>query len=283
MTGEEVYIRGLLEMSTGEKKTSISERLGRHSSDQSRAMAYFVNHIYNNFKHLVQNNLLWWYKNGYMEMSAAAIEEKIGFRGDRRYALFIDCNCLETSRPGGGPRDEGANSIRWSKDVQRSFYNGWKSIHGLKHQTVDNAFGFTVDMYGPTSLRRNDLTLYRLSDINDRVREMGQNQYHVFGDSAYKGDSNVSSYDDNFVDSRLMKSVRISIEWNYMVTLSLFVFISLKRKLKVFGTAAVSRIYTVATLLKNFYSCLYGNMTMNYFNLTLHDDFLEKYINGVDN
>jgi hypothetical protein len=73
--------------------------------------------------------------------------------------FFIDCNCLETDRPGGGPREAGVNSARWDPLIQRAFYNGWKSMHGLKHQTVDNAFGFTVDMYGPTSLRRNDLAL----------------------------------------------------------------------------------------------------------------------------
>eukprot|EP00595_Chromulina_sp_UTEXLB2642_P000132 CAMPEP_0196762352 /NCGR_PEP_ID=MMETSP1095-20130614/1764_1 /TAXON_ID=96789 ORGANISM="Chromulina nebulosa, Strain UTEXLB2642" /NCGR_SAMPLE_ID=MMETSP1095 /ASSEMBLY_ACC=CAM_ASM_000446 /LENGTH=86 /DNA_ID=CAMNT_0042113021 /DNA_START=319 /DNA_END=579 /DNA_ORIENTATION=- len=62
------------------------------------------------------------------------------------FALFIDCNCLETSVPGGGPAELGANAARWEPDVQRSFYNGWKSIHGLKHQTVDCAMGLTVDI-----------------------------------------------------------------------------------------------------------------------------------------
>ena len=81
---------------------------------------------------------------------------------------FIDCNCLPTTVTGGGPTEGGANAIRWDDDIQRAFYNGWKSIHGLKHQTVDNAYGFTEDMFGPTSLRRNDLTLLRDSLINNR-------------------------------------------------------------------------------------------------------------------
>ena len=50
-------------------------------------------------------------------------------------------------------------------------YNGWKSIHGLKHQTVDIAHGLTIDLHGPMSLRRNDLTLLRESDIVNRLRE----------------------------------------------------------------------------------------------------------------
>jgi hypothetical protein len=67
-------------------------------------------------------------------------------------AHFIDCNCLPTSVVGGGPAEEGANAMRWDDLVQRAFYNGWKSIHGLKHQSVENAFGFAVDLYGLTSL-----------------------------------------------------------------------------------------------------------------------------------
>ena len=42
-------------------------------------------------------------------------------------------------------------------------------MHGLKHQTIDSAHGMTVDIYEPTSLSRNDITLVRDSKINDRV------------------------------------------------------------------------------------------------------------------
>ena len=59
--------------------------------------------------------------------------------------------------------------MRWNTEIHEAFYNGWKSLNGLKHQTVNNAGGFTEDMYGPTSLRRNDLILLRDSNINDRI------------------------------------------------------------------------------------------------------------------
>ena len=77
-----------------------------------------------------------------------------------------------------------------------------------------------------------------------------------------------------------MKSVRISIEWNYGTTASLFTLIAMKGKFKMYETAGVARIYIVATLLKNFHACLYGNQTMNYFNVVLQEDFLECYISG---
>ena len=278
MSGEEVFMRGLYELCTGAKKTLVSEVFGRHPSDQCRAFNYFISHIYNNFHHLVTDNLQWWFDNGLMERSAAAIEEKLGARYADRFAAFIDCNCLRTDRPGGGPQEDGPGAQRWNNDIQRAFYNGWKSIHGLKHQTVDNALGFTIDVFGPVPLRGNDMSLFRESNINQRMAEFGE--YKIFGDSAYRGGnhSHCSSYGQDAGFNSQMKSVRISIEWNYMITVSLFPYISMEHKFKVYESAGVARIYIVAILLKNFHACLYGNQTMNYFNIILPDNFLQAYI-----
>jgi hypothetical protein len=80
-----------------------------------------------------------------MERSAVAIEEKLGVKFENRFVGYIDCNCLETNRPAGGLCESGANSTRWDEEVQRAFYNGWKTSHGLKHQTLDNAsFSMTI-------------------------------------------------------------------------------------------------------------------------------------------
>lgn len=104
---------------------------------------------------------------------------------------FIDCNCLPCSVVGGGPAEEGANAMRWTDEIQRAFYNGWKSIHGLKHQTVDNPYGFTIQIFGPTTVQKNDLTLFRESEINGLFANFQQanplwSQCRIFGDSAYK-------------------------------------------------------------------------------------------------
>ena len=85
--------------------------------------------------------------------------------GPQRVGMMIDCNCMEICRVGGGPRGDGADAERWHCNIQRAFYNRWKSIHGLKHQIVDIASGFTIAMYGPTSVRRNDLKLRGLSQV----------------------------------------------------------------------------------------------------------------------
>ena len=221
MSGQEVFMRGLYELCTGAKKTIVSEIFGRHLSDQCRAFNYFINHIYNNFHHLVTDNLPWWFQNDLMERSAVAIDEKLGVRYADRFAAFIDCNCLRTDRPGGGPQEDGPGSERWSNDVQRAFYNGWKSIHGLKHQTVDNALGFTIDVFGPVPLRGNDMSLFRDSNTNQRMAELGENK--IFGDSAYRGGNHSHCA-------------------SYGTTVSLFAFVGMEHKFKVFESCGVARV-----------------------------------------
>jgi hypothetical protein len=290
MSGEEVFIRGLYELVTGEKKTSVANTFGRHYTDQCRAFDYFINHVYESFHHLIDNNLEWWFSSGLVEISAKLIESKMNLESNvpNYFAFFIDCNCMETSRPGGGPTEAGANAVRWDPEIQRAYYNGWKSIHGLKHQTVDSSLGLTVDIYGPTSLRRNDITLLRSSNINERVKEacvaaVLQYDYYVFGDSAYKVDSHVRSFlisdtQDNISWNAGMKRVRISIEWNYMATASCFRYVGNINKLRLLQSTTISRVYITATILRNFRTCIYGNETSHYFNYQFAVDFLEKYI-----
>ena len=173
MPGEEVFLRGLYELVSGADQHEVVLVFGRDQTQQSRAFKYFVDHIYDNFLHLVTDNISWWYNNGYMHQSRDAIRNKFG--GNEYFSTFgfIDCNCLDTSRPGGGPAEEGTDAARWHPLIQRAFYNGWKSVHGLKHQTVDTAFGMTMDIYGPYSLRnQNQLASY---DNHYKYQQAGPN------------------------------------------------------------------------------------------------------------
>jgi hypothetical protein len=144
-----------------------------------------------------------------------------------------------------------------------------------------------VDMVGPTSLRRNDLFLLRKSRINDRMANMCQLystcNYSIFGDSAYHLESNISSYvahEELFNQS--MKSVRIQIEWSYGSIASLFPYVANKMKLKILKTFMTHIVYTVAVILKNIYTCFYGNQSMLYFNIELPRNMLVKYIKQED-
>jgi len=296
MSGEEVFLRGLYELVSGALQHTTADIFGRDFSAQSRAFNFFIDHVYDNYHHLVHNNLEWWYRNGFWEKSAIAIEKRMRcrypFDDTNLVSHFIDCNCLETCIPGGGPAENGANAARWDPMIQRAFYNGWKSIHGMKHQTVDNAFGMTEDICGPTSLRRNDLAVLRISDINGRFQTLQaghERQYIIFGDSAYKRRSHITTYGkyqgmgrEVIQWNKSMKHVRISIEWNYAVTGSLFRYIRYSDKFRLLKNKRVSKIYTVATLFRNFHVALYGSQSSNYFNLEMPRDMLINYIRGTD-
>ena len=138
MSGEELLCRALYEICSGIDQYKISKLFGGDQPLQSRAYSWFCLHVYDNFSHLVHNNLKWWLDSGLLEESNEAIKRKMKWSewcdDEMDIAMFIDCNCMPSSRPGGGPCEDGASARRWSEKFQRSFYNGWKSIHGLKHQ-----------------------------------------------------------------------------------------------------------------------------------------------------
>ena len=147
----------------------------------------------------------------------------------------------------------------------------------------------TEDLYGPTSLRRNDTILLRESNINSRFASLQQGheeQYIIMGDSAYKKNTHITSYhsknsmiQDYIKWNKAMKHVRISIEWNYGTCASLFSYIRRPEKMKLLASERVSKIYTVAILFKNFHVCLYGCQTSKYFDMPIPDNMLENYIN----
>lgn len=70
-------MRGLYELRTGEDQFLISELLfGGDQPLQSRAFKVFIDHIYDNFRDLVTDNLDWWYEKGWLDASRDAITKK---------------------------------------------------------------------------------------------------------------------------------------------------------------------------------------------------------------
>ena len=80
------------------------------------------------------DNLHWWYKNGVFESSAEAKGQKMGIEDEYKnmIAHFIDCNCLETCRVGGGPAEDGCESPVLP------------CIHYISCSTNESFFGFLV-------------------------------------------------------------------------------------------------------------------------------------------
>ena len=97
-----------------------------------------------------------------------------------------------------------------------------------------------------------------------------EDQYCIFGDSAYMRLSHLETYysyanpdmmQHVIAWNKAMKHVRISIEWNYMVTSHLFHYVGSPEKLQILKNSRVSKIYIVATLFRNFHGALYGNQS----------------------
>jgi hypothetical protein len=95
--------------------------------------------------------------------------------------------------------------------------------------------------------------------------------------SPYDGNASMHRY---FIEwNKAMKHVRISIEWNYMVTTSLFPYLAKIKKLKILGNSRVSKIYIVCTILRNLYTMFNGAQSAKYFNLCMPDNLVEAYLN----
>ena len=62
-----------------------------------------------------------------------------------------------------------ANVAKWNTTIQRGFYNTGKSIYESNYQAIHNEYDIAVDFYGTTSLRQTNLTLLRVSHINDQM------------------------------------------------------------------------------------------------------------------
>jgi hypothetical protein len=186
---------------------------------------------------------------------------------------FIDDHCFKTCRPSTKRGDYQAHLD--ALELQQVFYNGWKSLHGLKFQTFDLPNGMTADMWGPRSLRGNDLLLLTFSQLNERLREcqeMFEKWFKCYADSifpmldfvrsSHKG-ANLS--ERHVLENWAMKKVRVPIEWHYGDLASLYPFIDYKNNMKLMQQP-VELIYFAASLLHNCHTCLYGNNTSEYFN-----------------
>ena len=65
-----------------------------------------------------------------------------------------------------------------------------------------------------------------------------------------------------------MSSVRVSVEWLFGDILNYFKFIDFKKNLKI-GLSSIGKTYVVCALLRNALTCLYGNLTSEFFELDL--------------
>lgn len=196
--GEEFLLIGLyrLHLPTTISDGSFKRIFGLGHTAVSMVFNAFIEFLVNNWGYLLFDNLQFWLP--YLPDCAQAVRDKCNEKGcyfpnsrspgGLRVAGFIDNTMNATCRPGGGPARDGQNAPRNDSLIQRAWYNGWKKMHGMKYQTVDLPNGMNMHVWGPISVRHNDLTSLRDSHINDLLVDLQHDrdyQWVIYGDSAY--------------------------------------------------------------------------------------------------
>jgi DDE superfamily endonuclease len=198
--------------------------------------------------------------------------------GGLRVAGFIDNTMNATCRPGGGPARDGIDAPRNDPLIQRAWYNGWKKLHGMKYQTVDLPNGMNLHVWGPISVRHNDIVSLHESKINDLLVELqlgDELQWIIYGDSAYihVDDSHIHArhHDEDLTDRQILENRTLSacrecIEWDYGDIGVMWSMVDYKKILKM-QLMPVKNIYLTAVVLRNAYVTMNGGTTAEYFNL----------------
>lgn len=247
----------------------------------------FLDFMVDRWSYLLLDNMKFWLP--YLPSCAQAIRDKCLDKGrffpnstapgGLRVAGFIDNTMNATCRPGGGPARDGANAPRNDPLIQRAWYNGWKKLHGMKWQTLDLPNGMNLNVWGPISVRHNDITSLQQSNINDKLVALQQGQLHqwvIYGDSAYVHvpDSHILARHHNEINSErqtlenvCLSACRECIEWDYGDVGVMWAMVDFKKVLKM-QLMPVKNIYLTALILRNAYVTMNGGTTPEYFKLT---------------
>ena len=288
--GEEVMLLSLARFRTKCKFSELGTIFERDCSILSHTFSVFIDYVLTNFSNMLTNALKYWLPS--LPHFAECIRKKIAeyginFKSGTFFVFgFYDDTVLECRRPGAGPLYDSLN--RNSNRIQESFYNGWKKHHGFKYQTLELPNGLAADVFGPRSFRRNDLQLLEESQLNARLHDLqitSRVQYKAYGDGIFPIQTHLigkhSIIEGNPLNARfsaeneVMTKIRIANEWSYGYTGTLFPLVKDKFFNKIRLSPNCAFWYFVATLLRNAYVCLYGNISTQYFKISPPD--LEEY------
>jgi len=206
---------------------------------------------------------------------------------------LLDCSMFKTNTPRTGPSDRFEGSARFDDaDLQqRAVYTGWKKFHGIKVMTVVMANGLHA-VYGPISVRRNDIDAVQSADLDQRLNNMQQGQvvkYCVFGDGIFKvlatADSTIRSYHKEQLGAPLtdierhenivMRKIRVEIEHAYGDITKYFDLTDEKKEWKIRNGHSAQKL-NLLFFLSNCITCIRGNSVTRKFDCFAPS--LEEYL-----
>lgn len=282
-SGHEVLLVGLYRLHSPNTTGDYVYRnmFGLYYQRVSECFLLFLKHMCEHWSYLLFDNMNYWKDK--IPTFAEVIRKKLLQQSECYFPPndfcifgFIDNTMNRTCRPGGGPASDGVNAPRNDPELQRAWYNGWKKLHGLKYQTIDLPNGMNFNVYGPVSVRHNDLyTLYK-SDIDTKLSNLMHdfdNKYCVYGDSAYaifllqcirSRHGNVINNPRLILENKALSSARQVIEWDYGDVSKFWSMIAFNKVLKM-RRMPVAHMYITAMILRNALNCMYGSITASYF------------------
>lgn len=169
-------------------------------------------------------------------------------------------------------------------------YNGHKRVHSLKFQSVATPNGLIANLFGPVEGRRHDSGMLRdsnlLASLQIHAINPAGDTLCIYGDLGYPlrpqlmcpfRQRDYPVLTRNMRDfNTAMSQLRVSVEWLFGDVSNYFKFIDFKKNLKI-GLSAVGKQYIISALMRNALTCLYGNITSEYFQLqppTLENYFM---------
>ena len=214
---------------------------------------------------------------------------------------FMDCSIYRSNVPYSGPHGDivGAGRKPWYHIMQRAIYTGWKSIHGMKIETVRLPNGMST-VFGPVSCRRADIgrtgrTVHDMSGLNQFLsciqRGRYPRKYAALGDGIYGMDFECirSYYKAHFPQAQMteymrvcdseMKACRQSIEWGYGKTDNIFSICDNADNFKLGKRNPYAiELLRVCHLLTNIYNCVNGDQSSGHSMFNCPAPSLEQYL-----
>mmetsp|Transcript_18556 Transcript_18556/g.31219 ORF Transcript_18556/g.31219 Transcript_18556/m.31219 type:complete len:424 (+) Transcript_18556:55-1326(+) len=292
---EEIMLIGLHRFVFPQRFCDMTSIYGRDWSALNRAFNWFCKYMRIHFSHLIYDNCEYWKPE--FEYFAECVRKKVEEKSDGNIRFdpgsycvfgFVDDTVIKTTRPGGGPCEEGPNAARFNTLIQMAFYSGYKKHHGIKYQTLELPNGLCMDAFGPCSFRQNDLEVLGLSNLNNRLADLndvGGKQYKTYCDGIFPVLSHMLSKHigattrEQRYENGIMTKIRIGNEWAYGITGNLFSLINWSYGLRLRQNREHANYFAVATILRNAHCCLNGSNISQYFNC--YPPSLENYF-GIE-
>ncbi len=144
----------------------------------------------------------------------------------------------------------------------------------MKYQQEMLPNGMIPHCYGPFEGRRYDAAMYNQSGLDAQLQAIKVNsvQMALYGNGGYGNRDWLMTPFRNATDveaqafNAMMSHARVSIEWGFGKVNTLFAFINFYANQK-FYLQLLGAYFTVATLLANCHTCLYGSKVASYFAL----------------